>query len=160
MAKYITAFSDSHGARYNVSKLVGDCEVSDKVVFLGDGLGDLIELFEFDDKIIKVAGNCDFTLSVSKKVVFEVEGVRFLAVHGDLFGVKSSLDRLVQFAKQNECKVVLFGHTHKPVVKEVDGVTLINPGTLSRYGDSETFAFITVKNGQISAKIIPINKRD
>lgn len=160
MAKYITAFSDSHGARYNVSRLVGDCEVSDKVVFLGDGLGDLIELFEFDDKIIKVAGNCDFTLSVSKKVVFEVEGVRFLAVHGDLFGVKSSLDRLVQFAKQNECKVVLFGHTHKPVVKEVDGVTLINPGTLSRYGDSETFAFITVKNGQISAKIIPINKRD
>lgn len=160
MAKYITAFSDSHGARYNVSRLVGDCEVSDKVVFLGDGLGDLIELFEFDDKIIKVAGNCDFTLSVSKKVVFEVEGVRFLAVHGDLFGVKSSLDRLVQFAKQNECRVVLFGHTHKPVVKEVDGVTLINPGTLSRYGDSETFAFITVKNGQISAKIIPINKRD
>ena len=160
MAKYITAFSDSHGARYNVSRLVGDCEVSDKVVFLGDGLGDLIELFEFDDKIIKVAGNCDFTLSVSKKVVFEVEGVRFLAVHGDLFGVKSGLDRLVQFAKQNECRVVLFGHTHKPVVKEVDGVTLINPGTLSRYGDSETFAFITVKNGQISAKIIPINKRD
>ena len=160
MAKYITAFSDSHGARYNVSRIVGDCEVSDKVVFLGDGLGDLIELFEFDDKIIKVAGNCDFTLSVSKKVVFEVEGVRFLAVHGDLFGVKSSLDRLVQFAKQNECRGVLFGHKHKPVVKEVDGVTLINPGTLSRYGDSETFAFITVKNGQISAKIIPINKRD
>ena len=160
MAKYITAFSDSHGARFNVSRIVGDCEVSDKVVFLGDGLGDLIELFEFDDKIIKVAGYCDFTLSVSKKGVFEVEGVRFLAVHGDLFGVKSSLDRLVQFAKQNECSVVLFGHTHKPVVKEVDGVTLINPGTLSRYGDSETFAFITVKNGQISAKIIPINKRD
>lgn len=159
MAKYITAFSDSHGARYNVSRLVGDCEVSDKVVFLGDGLGDLIELFDFDNKIIKVAGNCDFTLSVSKKVVFEVDGVRFLAVHGDLFGVKSSLDRLIRFAKQNECNAVLFGHTHKAIIKEVDGITLINPGTLSRYGDSETFAFITVKNGQISAKIIPINKR-
>ena len=70
MAKYITAFSDSHGSRYNVSRLAGDCEVSDKIVFLGDGLGDLIELFEFEDKIIKVAGNCDFTLFEHKKVVF------------------------------------------------------------------------------------------
>ena len=159
MAKYITAFSDSHGARHNVSRLIGDCEVSDKIVFLGDGLGDLIELFEFEDKIIKVAGNCDFTLSERKKVVFEVEGVRFLAVHGDMYGVKSNLERLVRFAKQNECKAVLFGHTHKSIVKEVDGVTLINPGTLSRYGDSETFAFISVKNGEVTAKIIPLSKR-
>ena len=159
MAKYITAFSDSHGARYNVSRLVGDCEVSDRIVFLGDGLSDLIELFEFEDKIIKVAGNCDFTLSESKKVIFEVDGVKFLAVHGDQFGVKLGLDRLTSFAKQNGCKAALFGHTHKPIVIEIDGVTLINPGTLSRHGDSETFAFISVKNGEISAKIIPLNKR-
>ncbi len=159
MAKYLTVFSDSHGAKYNVSRLVGDCAVSDKVVFLGDGLSDLIELFEFEDKIVKVAGNCDFTLSERKKIIFEVEGVKFLAVHGDLFGVKSSLTRLTASAKQNDCKAVLFGHTHKPIIKEVDDIVLINPGTLSRYGNSQTFAFITVKNGEVSAKIIPIDKR-
>ena len=55
--------------------------------------------------------------------------------------------------------VVLFGHTHKPIVNEVSGITLINPGTLSSYGERETFAFITVKDGVVTAKIIPLNKR-
>ncbi len=159
MAKYITAFSDSHGHRRNVARLLGDCSVSDKIVFLGDGLGDLIELFEFEDKIIKVAGNCDFTLRGSKQALFEVDGVRFLAVHGDLFGVKSCLDRLTAFANKLGVQAVLFGHTHKPLVEKRDGITLINPGTLSNYGISETFAFITVKNGEVEAKIIPLLKR-
>ena len=52
MAKYLTVFSDSHGQRRNVASLYGDSYSSDKIVFLGDGLGDLIELFEFEDKII------------------------------------------------------------------------------------------------------------
>ena len=159
MAKYLTVFSDSHGQRRNVSRLVGDASVSDKIVFLGDGLGDLIELFEFEDKIVKVAGNCDFTLRGNKQAIFEVEGVRFLAVHGDLFGVKSSLDRLTAFAKKEGVQVVLFGHTHKPIVENREGITLVNPGTLSNYGDRETFAFITVKNGEVDAKIIPLVKR-
>ena len=159
MAKYLTVFSDSHGQRRNVSRLVGDASISDKIVFLGDGLGDLIELFEFEDTIVKVAGNCDFTLWENKQAIFEVDGVRFLAVHGDLFGVKSSLDRLTAFAKKTGVQVVLFGHTHKPIVETREGITLVNPGTLSNYGDRETFAFITVKNGEVDAKIIPLVKR-
>jgi putative phosphoesterase len=159
MAKYLTVFSDSHGQRRNVSRLYGDASVSDKIVFLGDGLGDLIELFEFEDKIVKVAGNCDFTLSTNKQAVFEIEGVKFLAVHGDLFGVKSSLDRLTAFAIKTGVNAVLFGHTHKPLIEKRNGITLINPGTLSNYGDRETFAFITVKNGEVEAKIIPLCKR-
>ncbi len=159
MAKYITAFSDSHGYRRNVARLYGDCLASDKIVFLGDGLGDLIELFEFEDKIVKVAGNCDFTLRGNKQALFEVDGVGFLAVHGDLFGVKSGLDRITAYAKKMGVKAVLFGHTHKSLVEKRDGITLINPGTLSNYGTSETFAFITVKNGDVEAKIIPLFKR-
>lgn len=159
MAKYLTVFSDSHGERRNVSRLYGDCLVSDKIVFLGDGLSDLIELFEFEDKIVRVAGNCDFTLSCKKQAIFEVDGVRFLAVHGDLYGVKSNLNRLTEYAKSVGVSVVLFGHTHKPIVNEVSGITLINPGTLSSYGERETFAFITVKDGVVTAKIIPLNKR-
>ncbi|MBQ3235354.1 MAG: metallophosphoesterase [Clostridia bacterium] len=159
MAKYLTVFSDSHGARSNLSRIVGDCFASDKIVFLGDGLSDLIELFEFEDKIISVAGNCDFSVRSSKRAVFELEGVKFLAVHGDEFGVKSSMERLKEFAKSIGAGVVLYGHTHVASVKEVDGIIFINPGTLSRYGSAETFAFVTVSNGEVKAKIIPLNAR-
>ena len=159
MPKYITVISDSHGARRNLSRLVGDFSISDKIVFLGDGLSDLNELFEFQDKIIAVSGNCDFLASYPKQVVFEVEGVKFLAVHGDLYGVKLGLSRLRAYAKSIGVNAVLFGHTHKAMAIEEDGVWLINPGTLSHYGDRETFAFVTVKNAKITAKIIPVSTR-
>lgn len=156
---YLTVISDSHGARSNLSRLVGDCTISDKIVFLGDGLSDLIELFEFEDKIISVAGNCDFSSRSPKRAVFDVGGVKFLAVHGDEFGVKVSLERLKDYAKSMGASVVLYGHTHIADVREVDGITFINPGTLSRHGSSETFAFVSVNCGKIGAKIIPLNRR-
>ena len=159
MAKYITAISDSHGNRRNLVGLLGDFYVSDKIVFLGDGLSDLIELFEFEDKIIKVRGNCDFSSNANKQEMFEVDSVRFLAVHGDCFGVKINRDRLFEYAKKLGVKCVLYGHTHKPLIEEKEGIYLINPGTLSGYGSGETFAFIIVNNGEITAKIIPLAKR-
>lgn len=159
MPKYLSVISDSHGARSNLARLVGDFTVSDKIVFLGDGLNDLNELFEFEDKIIMVAGNCDFMPFVSKRETFIIEGVKFLAVHGDEFSVKSSLTRLKEYAKKIGVDVVLYGHTHVADIIEEDGITFINPGTLSRYGLKETFAFISVDNGKINAKIIPISRR-
>ena len=159
MAKYLTVISDSHGARSNLSRLAGDCLVSDKIVFLGDGLSDLIELFEFEDKIVKVAGNCDFLSGTTKRATFYMEGVKFLAVHGDEFGVKTSLVRLKEYAKSIGVSVVLYGHTHIAGVKEEDGITFINPGTLSGYGSLETFAFLTVESGKVTAKIIPVGRR-
>ena len=159
MSKYLTVFSDSHGERQNLSRLIGDFSVSDKIVFLGDGLGDLIELFDFEDKIIKVAGNCDFISMESKQKIFTLEGVTFLAVHGDMFSVKSGYSRLIKYAKSVGARVVLCGHTHIPIVKEEDGVLIVNPGTMSRHGSQRTFAFISVNDGKISAKLIPFNSR-
>lgn len=159
MAKYLSVFADSHGNRRNLTRLVGDFTISDKIVFLGDGLLDLEELFEFQDKIIKVKGNCDFLYNCNKEEIFTVDGVKFLAVHGDAFGVKINRDRLFNYAKSLGVKCVLYGHTHKPLVEEKDGVYLVNPGTLSGYGNGETFAFISVKSGELSVKIIPLNKR-
>ncbi len=159
MAKYLTVFSDSHGCRRNLQSLVGDFYISDKIVFLGDGAGDLIELFEFQDKLIKVKGNCDFSFSIPKEEIFCLEGAKFLAVHGDLYGVKINRDRLFEYAKARDVNCVLYGHTHKPLIEEKDGVIMVNPGTLSGYGSNETFAFITVKNGLVTAKIIPLSKR-
>jgi hypothetical protein len=34
-------------------------------------------------------------------------------------------------ARSRGMDIVMFGHTHKPVIQTIDGVTLINPGSLS-----------------------------
>ena len=38
---------------------------------------------------------------------------------------------VMEEAQARECQMVFFGHTHKPVVSEKDGVLAINPGSLS-----------------------------
>lgn len=160
MAKYITVVSDTHGAVYDLLRLKGDFTISDKVVFLGDGKNDWLELSdEFDNKIIKVNGNCDFTLYGEKEEVFIVDGVKFLAVHGDRFSVKSGISRLENYAKQKGVDVVLFGHTHIPLVEKRGDILFVNPGTLSRHGKEKTFAFLTVSSGVASAKIISLDLR-
>ena len=160
MAKYLTVFSDVHGNYDNVKKLYGDFTASNHVVFLGDGYRDVQDAnFEFYDKFIGVQGNCDIGCLYRKEVIFQVESVTVLAVHGDLFGVKVSTKRLVEYAKKRGASLVLYGHTHIKDYKVVDGITLVNPGTLSNYGTEKTFAFITIENSDIKVKHLPIFAR-
>ena len=52
--------------------------------------------------------------------------------HGHRYGVKSDLTQLAINAKRRNYNIALYGHTHVPDVREVEGVTLINPGS-ARY---------------------------
>ena len=40
-------------------------------------------------------------------------------------------DERASFAKKFGAQILIFGHIHKPIIKQVNGVTLINPGSLS-----------------------------
>ena len=42
-----------------------------------------------------VPGNCDFGLRVPAEITLEVEGLRVLITHGNRYGVKSGLGRLI-----------------------------------------------------------------
>ena len=46
------------------------------------------------------------------------------------YGVKTLLGVLAHEAKEKGCDVALYGHTHRADICEMDGVTLINPGSL------------------------------
>ncbi|MBR6736916.1 MAG: YfcE family phosphodiesterase [Clostridia bacterium] len=160
MSSYLTVFSDSHGNLDGVKRLRGDFEISSKIVFLGDGVSDASEvLSNYQDKAVIVRGNCDFIQFYPKQALFTVEGVTVLAVHGDEFGVKLSLSRLYEYANKVNASLVLYGHTHQPKTTEINGVTLVNPGTLSSYGTAKTFAFIKINGKDISVKHIPLDKR-
>ena len=65
-------------------------------------------------------------------------------------------------AKEEACDVVLFGHTHMPLVTEEDGVLFVNPGSvaLPRQADRRrTYAVINVENGKASAHIEDVELR-
>jgi putative phosphoesterase len=61
-----------------------------------------------------------------KEIVVEVEGARIGMTHvpGPAAGREARL-----LARFPDCRAIVFGHTHQPVVEEVDGVWLLNPGS-------------------------------
>jgi putative phosphoesterase len=91
------------------------------------------------------------------EIRFEAEGKRFRLVHGSprrmneyLFADRDprSLERIAQ---QAEAGVLLFGHTHKPWVREIGGVLFINTGSVGKPKDGDpraAWALLTVAPGQ------------
>ena len=150
--KKIVVLSDTHGNIGAIRKIENIIRESDMVIHLGDGYNDLNYLYpEIKGKLYRVHGNCDY--GFDKEMIVETEGVKIFATHGDLYGVGRGADRLVAAAKENGCIVALYGHTHVATIEEKDGITVINPGTLERYGVKNSFCYLVVNGEKITAVI-------
>ena len=91
------------------------------------------------------------------EIAFESEGVRFRLVHGSprrmneyLFADRDprSLERIAAGAN---CDVLVFGHTHKPWVREIAGVLMVNAGSVGKPKDGDpraAWARVDVAAGQ------------
>ena len=154
--KTIFVISDTHGNKTAIRSLKEIMAESDYIVHLGDYARDIEEIrMQYPAKVISVMGNCDGDISGDEKI-FTAEGFRILAVHGHRFGVKSSLDRLFYYAAEKQADIVLYGHTHRAAITEENGIMLINPGTLERYGERKTYAYLVLHEKKTVAKIVGV----
>lgn len=104
----------------------------DLFLHAGDETVDAIWLAkQVDVPVQGVAGNCDVPTSTYPIERVVDAGVRTYLTHGHRLGVNSSLDALAARAREIGATIAVYGHTHIAMVKEVDGVLLINPGSLS-----------------------------
>jgi putative phosphoesterase len=55
-------------------------------------------------------------------------------------------------------RVVIFGHSHIPLLEDADGLMLLNPGSAMdrRQQPTCTIALLTITDGQPTAEIIPV----
>lgn len=129
--KKIIVISDTHGSQKSVDKIYPLMQENDITVHLGDGAGDLrVFMKEEPEKVYLCAGNCDFFSPYPLDGEIEVEGVKIFYCHGHKYQVKSTLALLAQEAKRRGADIALYGHTHKPLITQLNGVTLINPGSM------------------------------
>jgi putative phosphoesterase len=152
----IVVLSDTHGNRIGVEKLLPLIEENHYCVFLGDGARDISPIIgEYPKKIYFCAGNCDFFSELPTEGVLETEQVKIFYTHGHKYGVKSNLYALAQEAKRRGCSVAFYGHTHVARVDEVDGVLLVNPGSL-RYdvGKGGSYAYVVVNGEKVTATVV------
>lgn len=69
---------------------------------------------------------------------------RILLIHGHQFRPADREQKIARLAKENDCAVAVFGHTHVPLIRTVEDVLLINPGSLyrNRTGGQITYALL------------------
>jgi predicted phosphodiesterase len=58
-----------------------------------------------------------------------------------------------------DCRAAFFGHTHIACVREKNGVTLVNPGSLTypAGGANPSYALVRTRAGGLSASIVYID---
>lgn len=124
--------SDTHGRDGNLEIAVAQEAPFDMLIHCGD-----VEGREFFIQALVecpcyiVSGNNDFFSELPREEEIVLEGKKIFVTHGHYYGVSMDLSGVVEEAADRNCQAVFFGHTHKPVIMEKDGVLAINPGSLA-----------------------------
>lgn len=129
----LVVVSDSHGSWGNLFEAINRESSADAVYFLGDGYKEFDELAcAYSDKFffIGVRGNCDFSCDLPEKDIRTLENAKIYATHGYVERVKYGLFDLEERANEENCNLVLFGHTHQPLKQYKDGIHYFNPGSV------------------------------
>ncbi len=153
----IAVISDSHGRGGIVDRIICRESRADAIIFLGDVTSDIEDFtYEYTDKkFFIVSGNCDRFPSYPYSSVASIGGVNIFITHGHTLGVKGGTGALVAAARQADCQIALYGHTHIPNIKYEDGIYIVNPGSCSRSRDGgNSYAVIDIRDNGILPAII------
>ena len=165
--KYLIA-SDIHGCLSSTRRLLKIYEKQncDRFIFLGDILYhgprnalpdeyDTLQVSQMLNKyaaqIYSVRGNCDAEVDqlmlefpiTADYMQLPIEGKVFFASHGHHFGPHN-------LPPMGSADYLLCGHTHIPTCERLEGITYINPGSISipKGGSKKSFILLDGKNMQ------------
>ncbi|WP_462412902.1 phosphodiesterase [Neobacillus sp. Marseille-QA0830] len=176
--------SDTHGGYENTLRALELLKGAEQICHIGDVLyhgprndipetynpKQLAEFLAGRSDIVYVRGNCDADVDEmvleqdlsQKSRVISFDNYKFYLVHG----YEETEEERIQRAKELGCHVVISGHTHVKVLREQDGIIMLNPGSTTIPKDG-TSSFAFYENGQIELwdldsqtviKVLQLNK--
>lgn len=128
----ILVVSDTHRKHGNLEKVLEREEPLDLMIHLGDAEGYeeyIAELCHCPLEI--VAGNSDFFSMLPKEKEIAVGGYHILITHGHYYYVSTGIEDIKKEAYGRGMDIVMFGHTHRPIVDYGKGIIAVNPGSIS-----------------------------
>ena len=151
--------SDSHGKIKNLKKAVEQMGDVDLIIHMGDYIGDADEIRTWTNTpVMAVKGNMDsYERNRPNFIKTNVEGFTLYIAHGHNEQVKWGTDDFAQRAKANGADIGIFGHTHRKHLEKLNGVILINPGSVSLPNDdSKSFAILTLDGKDLDCNFYEI----
>ena len=144
-------FADSHGDARYMDAVIERMGKVDLILHLGDIYRDVVHLkTQYPDIPVDfVMGNNDLGHAGEYHKCIDIQGHTVFLTHGHLF--RTTVD-LAQRAKSLGAEMALFGHTHRPYREAIDGVEVINFGSISRPREgNRSCGIIEVENGRLAA---------
>lgn len=146
----IALFADSHGNRRRFARAIeiaADKGPVDAALQLGDHASDAVLLGEMrpDWPFFAVRGNNDYMdQNTPSELLLSVGERKIYASHGHYHSASVRTEKLAQRALSMGADVAAYGHTHVAQLDVVDGITVINPGSVSlpRDGNDPCFALL------------------
>ncbi len=129
----VLVISDTHGHHENLEKILDREEPFDVILHLGDVYGgeDYIEALA-DCEVIFVAGNGDRSFLLPDERELVLEDKKIYMCHGHRLNVYWGTQGIVKEGIIRKVDVVMFGHTHVPMIKEKNDLLILNPGSISQ----------------------------
>ncbi|MBQ7583163.1 MAG: metallophosphoesterase [Lachnospiraceae bacterium] len=149
----ILIVSDTHGRHETLMMVLRKEEPVDMLIHCGDTEGgeDWIRRHTSCLSVPIVKGNNDFFSRLPSELELDVEGLHVFITHGHGYGVSMGMERLVEEAQSRRADIVMYGHTHRPVIEKDGGLWVINPGSLSfprQEGHEPTYIVMTAEKGK------------
>ncbi len=144
----ILIVSDTHRHDENLIRAIEREKPLDFLIHLGDVEGSEYFIRKLVDCPVEiVAGNNDFFSDLVKEKVIHIGKYNILITHGHYYYVNMGTKLIIDEARGRGVDIVMFGHTHKPLVDREDEVIAINPGSLSyprQEGRKPSYVIMTI----------------
>lgn len=154
----IGIISDTHGLlRAQVFDVFAGVE---HILHAGDiGDGDILTELQAIAPVTAVWGNVDGSEirgRVPEVARLELGGVRVAMLHGMQLGSPTP-ERAA--AAHPDAGLVVFGHSHRPLVRQVGTVLAVNPGSAGRrrFKDPVTVALAELADGRATARLVDLD---
>jgi putative phosphoesterase len=151
----IGVISDTHGlVRPDVHTALAGVEL---ILHAGDvGDDDILDELALICPVRAVYGNTDAPgrLRLSESIDVSIGGVSIHVSHGHEVGPPTPAKLLARYPAD----VVVYGHTHRPLVVRAGGRLVLNPGAAGprRFDISPSVARLTIRGGVAEAELIDL----
>jgi len=157
----ILIVSDTHRQNDNYFKAMEKEKPCDMVIHCGDIEGSEYAISEAAGcRVEMVMGNNDFFSNLPRVREFKVGSHTFFVTHGHDFYVSMGNEILKSEARSRGADVLLYGHTHRPVIEKEAGLTVINPGSLTyprQEGRRPTYVVMTIsEKDEINCELVEL----
>lgn len=156
----VAVVSDTHFRNDKFLESVKQIDNIDQIIHLGDMVQDAKDIrSELKLPMFIVRGNNDYSDNNTPwRQVIRLMNHKILITHGHLERVNYGVMNLLYSAKEAECEMVMYGHTHVYHYEEIEGVKILNPGSAGqdRGGEYESYALLEITEDSIEVERIRI----